>query len=393
MSCPICFSESGKWSDDPIKCTPSLSTEEFKGFTVIKPTHIIEIQNSCNLAEAEVGLPLTTWTVVNNINLFQVLKTCIKELRLSIEGILFALDSDKDHYFNYDKDGNYMGTSQMEWHDPDLNSTIIQVKAIHIEDLRHPIPVTKSDLIVTDIVITDLGIVDGKGTYDIAYTVKNIGGKISEDCSGSLSDEILTATIIVHALNPEGKEIGSLPGFSNSVELFDNNLSVGYADGITIHTITAGHRTIKVVFNGIEMTQEIDIDSDETQELTFEFIRISFNLYGSVYTYLTAPPSSVNAKLYNQSPSGVSFTKWYLQTLFPNPNVQYNFGIWWNISWGGGYFHTYAPVALFNTTQHPITSPIGGVEGTVFPPGYVPKLYPSDGIVKFSSIPYAQEDM
>lgn len=139
--CPICYSELGLWSDDPILCTPTLSTEEYKGYTIIKPNHIISIQNLCNIAEIEAGLTPSIWTLVDNTNLYQVLKPCIKELRISIENVLTAVGKTKYDLFNYDKDGNYMGTSQTEWHDPDLDDKIYQIKAIHIEDLRHPIPV------------------------------------------------------------------------------------------------------------------------------------------------------------------------------------------------------------------------------------------------------------
>jgi hypothetical protein len=274
--CPICFSESGTWSDDPIRCTPSLSTEEFKGFTIIKPTHIIEIQNSCNLAEAEAGLPLTAWTVVNNTNLFQVIKTCIKELRTSIENILIASSSDKYHYFNYDKDGNYMGTTQTEWHDIDLDSNLIQIKAIHLEDLRHHI-MSKPDLIVNDITITDLGIVDGFGTYDITYTVKNQGGGISGDCSGLLREEVLSAYITVHAHNPEGKEINTITGVGSAALIWVDGVQIGVA-GHSPLTILSGHRVIEVKFNGYVLEQSIDINGGDSRTLTFVFARTEIDV-------------------------------------------------------------------------------------------------------------------
>ena len=44
IKCPICGRNIGTWTDDPILSIPSLSTEEYKGYTTLLAKHIKEIQ-------------------------------------------------------------------------------------------------------------------------------------------------------------------------------------------------------------------------------------------------------------------------------------------------------------------------------------------------------------
>jgi len=88
----------------------------------------------------------------------------------------------------------------------------------------------------------------------------------------------ILAHIVVHAHNPEGYEIGGIENFENSVEVFDGESLLGHADGVTELLVTPGHRTIKAVFNGIEITQEAYIVASEVaMVLTFEFTRTEFD--------------------------------------------------------------------------------------------------------------------
>jgi hypothetical protein len=332
--CPICYSESGTWSDDPVLCTPALLGST-AGFTIIKPTHIIEIQNACNLAEIEAGLTPSIWTVINYTNIFQVIKICVKELRTSIENILTANNSDKNHYFNYDKDGNYMGTSQVEWHDVDLDDKLYQIKAIHLEDLRHPIPVP------------------------------------------------LNCYIIVHGHNPEGKEIGSITGFSGSVAVYDGAITIGVADGINPITILPGHHHISVKFNGMTLAaQEIDIIGGETQHLTFTFNRtVVYDLQQFVlslptplipnviyYAEITIPSYTGFIKIYSQTVGHSPVDLWLLSNGYSQDNT---LAIWHN-----DYLRTldaYVPIHFCNYSY--ASSDIGGFKN------------------KYSSVPYALEDL
>jgi len=159
----------------------------------------------------------------------------------------------------------------------DINSIVKEIKESNnslTKDFFDRLPIGTPDLIVTDIVVNDLGIIEGNGTYDITYTVKNIGGP-SIACNGLLRMAIQPAYIIVHAQNPEGKEIEACSGGSNKTAAYENGIYKGVADGTTIYTIEAGTRSIRVTFNGMEQTKEITIGAEETQAVIFTFARES----------------------------------------------------------------------------------------------------------------------
>lgn len=84
----------------------------------------------------------------------------------------------------------------------------------------------------------------------------------------------LSAYIIVHAFNPESREIASL-GYG--VEVYNGDVYIGSADGVSLIPIPSGHHTINVKFNGMTLTQEVDLVGSETPvELTFNFSRTEF---------------------------------------------------------------------------------------------------------------------
>ena len=74
---------------------------------------------------------------------FQILGKHIKEMRDSVEKLLTNFGLTKTDYFNYDEEGNEItqpNGQKLEWTDPITNAVDLkkfQVKAIHIEDLRH----------------------------------------------------------------------------------------------------------------------------------------------------------------------------------------------------------------------------------------------------------------
>jgi PKD repeat protein len=85
------------------------------------------------------------------------------------------------------------------------------------------------------------------------------------------------AYIIVHALNPEGMEIGSLAG-PTSVEIFDGEHRIGYGaySEETFNqpiTVSPGLHTITVEFNGAGLSTDIEVESGETRALVFVFDR------------------------------------------------------------------------------------------------------------------------
>lgn len=92
---------------------------------------------------------------------------------------------------------------------------------------------------------------------------------------------VVNSFIIVHGYNPEGKEINDIPGVGNAVEVFSDNLSIGYTGSNAI-SISSGYHFIKVVFNGMFFEQAIDIESGSTQDLIFTFQRTLYDLWSKI---------------------------------------------------------------------------------------------------------------
>jgi hypothetical protein len=281
--CPVCFSEIGTWIDDPILCTPSLSTLEYEGYTIIKPSiHITEIQENINELEEEAGLSLTSFTPCT----WKLLGIHIKEIRTAIERLLGFYESDKDTYFNYDAEGNDMrpGDHQLDWTEEIIDNQTI-IRASHIEELRHPIPVN-----------------------------------------------VPTTEVFIHCHNPEGKEINSIAwvyptswqGIEGVKIYVDNIFAKWGAYNAITHgqsiSLTNGHHIISAKFNGMTLTQEIDIPTI-SNILTFTFTRTEVPLtYPNINLspFLTGHYSdggvgSGKTTLYNDSNFelyGVDITAW-----------------------------------------------------------------------------------
>jgi len=138
MLCPICFRTLGTWTNDPILTPDGLAGTSYKGFTVPNYIHIQEIQTVLHQLELDnIPTNLTTFSPINNTGNFQISEEHIKELRISIEKLLTATGMTKYQFFNYDENGNYMGTTQTDWNDLNLEKDHYQVRAIDLEDLRH----------------------------------------------------------------------------------------------------------------------------------------------------------------------------------------------------------------------------------------------------------------
>jgi len=162
--CPLCFSEIGTWTDDPILTPDGVAGINYKGFTYMKLIHITELQNERIQQEIDAGIPEGERTVFSPVVINKdFYRHHIEELRESTEKILNKTGQTKDEYFNYDEDGeeHNIGNHQTDWIDVDLTG-IKWIKARHIEDLRHylltiPIPV--------------IPIAEIKGTVDFYYEV------------------------------------------------------------------------------------------------------------------------------------------------------------------------------------------------------------------------------
>ena len=147
--CPICHSKIGIWSDDPIKTPEGLAGEDYKGIVEGNWRHIKEIQDTRKLQEQEADISdRTTFSEINPT--IPIHKNHILELRQSTEKLIVATESDLTHYFNYkviDYESIYVGTyaygekvaDKIDWTDPNLEN-VKKIKAIHIEELRCPVP-------------------------------------------------------------------------------------------------------------------------------------------------------------------------------------------------------------------------------------------------------------
>ena len=92
-----------------------------------------------------------------------------------------------------------------------------------------------------------------------------------------------TSYIIVHALNPEGVEIGSIEGMGlHFWPVYDGDSQIGYiAHNEETHnqpiSISSGVHTIKVEFNGMILEQNVTLEPGETKQLVFIFNRVEIN--------------------------------------------------------------------------------------------------------------------
>lgn len=187
----------------------------------------------------------------------------------------------------------------------------------------------------------------GRGTYRISLQVKNPAGLTSDIKDIWVKSVVLEGTnIIVHCHNPEGKEIASIEGMSqNSVEIYDGNTLIGYgAHNAETHNrpiaISAGTHTIKAKFNGMTLEQNINLQPNETQILTFTFTRISFesifypfilHLAGTTYMGVFFPEDFyVSEGLLPENPT--AFNQYILQGT--------SIGLGQLMWYGNGYFHT-----------------------------------------------------
>ena len=162
--CPICFRQLGTWKKDPIFLPnggPYLWTSDteiiredrldhrlYKGFQQVTEPMVQEIQDFLKQTEIDNLKEDRTEFSPLNLNMkFQITGKHIKEMRDSVEKLLTFFGLTKTNYFNYDEEGKKITSpdgDKLEWTDPITNAVDLkkfQVKAIHIEDLRHYIPI------------------------------------------------------------------------------------------------------------------------------------------------------------------------------------------------------------------------------------------------------------
>ena len=161
--CPYCFNKFTdlNYTDDPILTKdgskfvynestgllvpqPDPTQRLYKGFTIVKNQHIIELQEA-----NDDNKPSPDWTPVEGApgSFWIPNKIHIKELRDAIEkglGITVSTTPTErttimEQYLNYDEDGTErQNPHQLDWNDPTLTGTIWMgnISHMHIEDLR-----------------------------------------------------------------------------------------------------------------------------------------------------------------------------------------------------------------------------------------------------------------
>ncbi|MDP2941508.1 MAG: alpha/beta hydrolase [Candidatus Omnitrophota bacterium] len=130
----------------------------------------------------------------------------------------------------------------------------------------------------------------GNGTYTVSCQIINPAGLRSEIKYFMVKVVITSTNIVVHAHNPEGKEIASILGMDsftagrNCVEIYDNNILIGGgATNAQTHNkpinLTSGDHQIKVKFNGMTKEQVFNLEPNTTKILTFTFERAQSHDY------------------------------------------------------------------------------------------------------------------
>ncbi len=193
-----------RWSDDPILTNPPTSGDAYRGVNSPRTVHILELQQQITTMETGLGLVLTAFSPIDDTT--HISRRHIIELRQAIERLLNVSGATLEDYFKLDSDGTPQtqnpilvgfgaASPQVEWIDvnrgepyqnkdgvapstftlPDntvVNSPTlpsdVRVRAIHIEDLRHPIP---AQAILTLLVTAP----SFAGNYDI-YNAKRSKG-------------------------------------------------------------------------------------------------------------------------------------------------------------------------------------------------------------------------
>jgi len=190
------------WSDNPLFTRNGLSGPAYSG-SPDRPRglHIIELQQDRTKREVDLGIPLTDFSDIATDD--HISRRHIVELRESTEKILNALGLTLEDYFKLDPEGNEVAQAsiletfgasnpQTEWVDVDRSAAYIdkngaskttfllpdgstadsptlpsreKIRAIHIEDLRHPIQVVKTSILYDGIERLFTASKDGDATF------------------------------------------------------------------------------------------------------------------------------------------------------------------------------------------------------------------------------------
>ena len=173
-------------------------------------------------------------------------------------------------------------------------ASVSEAKTIYVPDDYAKIQWAVDNASAGDTIVVRDGTYNENVDVNIAnLTIRSENGSASTIVQAAhLNDHVAKNTggshIIVHALNPEGVEIASIEGMHpNCVEIYDGDKLIGYGahDNETYNkpiAISPGNHTIRVIFNGMTLERNIDIQPGEVKELTFIFKRVELDITWSI---------------------------------------------------------------------------------------------------------------
>jgi len=172
-----------------------------------------------------------------------------------------------------------------------------------------------------------------------------------------------TSHIIIHAHNPEGKEIGGIAGFENLVLVYANSILVGHADGTSAIIVTPGHYLIEAKFNGMTKSQEVDLVGTDTEiVLTFTFPRVEVK-FDDVINSIGNQSSSGSCSVSDSAPPTPYIDKWAYAYLGLGTSLALHI-------WGGA-----PPIEVPPRPPHTVSASASGiVEMTISSSGITSKV-------------------
>ena len=177
--CPMCNSEEGKYTDDPLK-TPLHPIPEHRGSTMIRDRHITEIRENINSLELDYGVTETVWTPLTaTLGRTKI----INEMREALEAVIIAAGSTLEAFLSAGPGGTVLDPPITNWLDgtsgvsgySGAGNKLLEgslVRAQHLEQLRRTIPAELFDTIAikSDYAWTNYNAVANKFPYGYSGT-------------------------------------------------------------------------------------------------------------------------------------------------------------------------------------------------------------------------------
>ncbi len=199
----------------------------------------------------------------------------------------------------------------------------------------------------------------GNGTYTVSCQIINPAGLRSEIKYFMVKVVIASTNIVVHAHNPEGKEIASILGMDticrsgNCVEIYDGANLIGYgANSVQAHNkpiaLASGSHIVKVKFNGMTQEQTLNLEPNATKMLTFTFSRAQSHDFKEFWRL--APTGTLSGSGSGNGYIGGHIGRDLLE-LGTIPGLHINLQVW-----GGALWYDVSGSASVTVTEHTISA-------------------------------------